>query len=275
MAVYSLAQRIKMVDLITRITNTKDAANSIKAMLMEAGKYGYRDLSYFFLLLDRTSFQKRSSICAVEEDINSFVIVKLAIHSCTANQENCWWKELYLNGMKVRCKLDTGAEVNVMSKTVFEQLPKRPKLTKTNTVLKPYGSGKLQPLGSSFVETIIKENGLTLRRNRRDLIYTKEDPPICAPPVDDSTDHFPPLETTQPQRLEFTLSATVQQLVKGYFRDVQQRSSMNFTNRWVLRFALNFVSDGKVVREVASAREQDMEIYEKRKGREQLDEQQS
>ncbi|ESO04431.1 hypothetical protein HELRODRAFT_172823 [Helobdella robusta] len=60
-------------------------------------------------------------------------------------------------------------------------------------------------------------------------------------------------------------------------------------NRWVLRSALNFASDGEVVREVgrefqrkkpekakvASAREQDMEIYEKRKGHEQLDEQQS
>ncbi|ESN91248.1 hypothetical protein HELRODRAFT_182104 [Helobdella robusta] len=68
---------------------------------------------------------------------------------------------------------------------------------------------------------------------------------------------------------------------------------------WVLRSALNFASDGEVVREVgkesqrkgpekakadlakecltrvASAREQDMEIYEKRKGHEQLDEQQS
>ncbi|ESN97047.1 hypothetical protein HELRODRAFT_178493 [Helobdella robusta] len=65
------------------------------------------------------------------------------------------------------------------------------------------------------------------------------------------------------------------QLIKLYFRDVQQRSSMNFENRWVLRSALNFASDGEVVREVASAREQNMEIYEKRKGHEQLDEQQS
>ncbi|ESO09135.1 hypothetical protein HELRODRAFT_169077 [Helobdella robusta] len=64
-------------------------------------------------------------------------------------------------------------------------------------------------------------------------------------------------------------------LIKRYFRDVQKRSSMNFENRWVLRSALNFASDGEVVREVASAREQDMEIYEKRKGHEQLDEQQS
>ncbi|ESN91404.1 hypothetical protein HELRODRAFT_165434 [Helobdella robusta] len=81
------------------------------------------------------------------------------------------------------------------------------------------------------------------------------------------------------------------------------RSSMNFANTWVFRPALNFVSDGEVAREggrapgkrankanadlakeclakkcltqVASAREQDMKIYEKRKGHEQLDEQQS
>ncbi|ESO11783.1 hypothetical protein HELRODRAFT_166825 [Helobdella robusta] len=89
---------------------------------------------------------------------------------------------------------------------------------------------------------------------------------------------------------------------------------MNFENRWVLRSALNLASDGEVVREVdrefqrkrpekakadlakecltrvkkkreqeddckperlASAREQDMEINEKRNGHEQLDEQQS
>ncbi|ESO00279.1 hypothetical protein HELRODRAFT_176143 [Helobdella robusta] len=49
------------------------------------------------------------------------------------------------------------------------------------------------------------EDGSTLRRNRRDLIYTKENPPICAAPVDDSTDHFPSLEATQPQRLEFPI----------------------------------------------------------------------
>ncbi|ESO00892.1 hypothetical protein HELRODRAFT_175388 [Helobdella robusta] len=39
------------------------------------------------------------------------------------------------------------------------------------------------------------------------------------------------------------------EFIKRYFRDVQQRSSMNFANRWVLRSALNFVSDGEVDRE--------------------------
>ncbi|ESO12022.1 hypothetical protein HELRODRAFT_158421 [Helobdella robusta] len=57
--------------------------------------------------------------------------------------------------------------------------------------------------------------------------------------------------------------------VKNYLRSTMSEE------RWVLRFAPNIASDGEVVREVASAREQDMEIYEKRKGHEQLDEQQS
>ncbi|ESN96508.1 hypothetical protein HELRODRAFT_163577 [Helobdella robusta] len=58
---------------------------------------------------------------------------------------------------------------------------------------------KHQAPRSYIVDT---EDGSTLRRNRRDLIYTKKVPLICAAPVDDSTDHFPPLKATQPQRLE-------------------------------------------------------------------------
>ncbi|ESO05890.1 hypothetical protein HELRODRAFT_159976 [Helobdella robusta] len=74
-------------------------------------------------------------------------------------------------------------------------------------------------------------------------------------------------------------ACTVSGCIKAKFGEAilekEKRSSMNFENRWVLRSALNFASDGEVVREVANAREQDMEIYEKRKGHEQLDEQQN
>ncbi|ESN99680.1 hypothetical protein HELRODRAFT_184382 [Helobdella robusta] len=48
----------------------------------------------------------------------------------------------------------------------------------------------------------------------------------------------------------YLMQLRIWQLIKRYFRDVQQLSSMNFENRWVLRSALNFVSDGEVVREV-------------------------
>ncbi|ESN97594.1 hypothetical protein HELRODRAFT_178030 [Helobdella robusta] len=44
------------------------------------------------------------------------------------------------------------------------------------------------------------------------------------------------------------LGSEMLHFIKRYFRDVQQRSSMTFANRCVLRFALNFVSDGKVIR---------------------------
>ncbi|ESN95544.1 hypothetical protein HELRODRAFT_179320 [Helobdella robusta] len=57
--------------------------------------------------------------------------------------------------------------------------------------------------------------------------------------------------------------------------DIMNICEVVVDGQWVLRSPLNFASDGEVVREVASAREQDMEIYEKRKGHEQLDEQQS
>ncbi|ESN96400.1 hypothetical protein HELRODRAFT_163461 [Helobdella robusta] len=44
-------------------------------------------------------------------------------------------------------------------------------------------------------------------------------------------------------------------LIKHYFHDVQLRSSMNFENRWVLRSALNFASDGEIVREALTDNE--------------------
>ncbi|ESN99311.1 hypothetical protein HELRODRAFT_162832 [Helobdella robusta] len=45
-----------------------------------------------------------------------------------------------------------------------------------------------------------------------------------------------------PERIVFKLARL--------FIDCLERSSMNFENRWVLRSALNFASDGEVVREV-------------------------
>ncbi|ESO03877.1 hypothetical protein HELRODRAFT_172902 [Helobdella robusta] len=91
----------------------------------------------------------------------------------------------------------------------------------------------------------------------------------------------------------YLLSSRFEIYVVGGDNKRRKRSLMNLANKWVLGFALNFVSDGEVAREVggefqkkgfkkffyilmvASEREQDMEIYEKKKGNEQLDEQQS
>ncbi|ESN96697.1 hypothetical protein HELRODRAFT_163793 [Helobdella robusta] len=42
----------------------------------------------------------------------------------------------------------------------------------------------------------------------------------------------------------------VAEIFNKLFDDKGERSSMNFENRWVLRSALNFASDGEIVREV-------------------------
>ncbi|ESN93125.1 hypothetical protein HELRODRAFT_181221 [Helobdella robusta] len=51
--------------------------------------------------------------------------------------------------------VEEGAKVNVISNEVFQQLPNEPKLRKMNTVLKPYGSGNLQPLKSAVIQARI------------------------------------------------------------------------------------------------------------------------
>jgi hypothetical protein len=45
----------------------------------------------------------------------------------------------------------------------------------------------LQPNVAPRSHVIETEYGSVLRRNRRDIIKTKEDPPVCAPPIDDSS----------------------------------------------------------------------------------------
>lgn len=100
-----------------------------------------------------------SAINSLERDITDFDIGEVKINSCSKDQDhkNSWWKEIVINGKKVSCKLDTGAEANVMPASVFERLPGKPRLQKTKTVLTAYGNSKIQPLGTTTLEARINE----------------------------------------------------------------------------------------------------------------------
>ena len=54
---------------------------------------------------------------------------------------------LMLNNTKVKVKLDTGAEVNVLPKRVWGRLEYKPFLEKTHTKLRGYGGNYLKVLG--------------------------------------------------------------------------------------------------------------------------------
>jgi hypothetical protein len=58
-----------------------------------------------------------------------------------------WTKTFIINGSVVNCKLDSGAEANVMSKSAFSKLNHRPNVCTTQSVLYGYGGNQLIPVG--------------------------------------------------------------------------------------------------------------------------------
>lgn len=69
------------------------------------------------------------------------------VQSEAPNKVKCWMKSFFVNGTVINCKLDSGAEANVMSKSVFESLRHRPQLRRTELILYGYGGNRLSPLG--------------------------------------------------------------------------------------------------------------------------------
>lgn len=61
--------------------------------------------------------------------------------------ENGWFKDLKIEDQTVNFKLDTGAEVNVISKELFEKLNNNFKVRKTDVILEAYGGFKINPIG--------------------------------------------------------------------------------------------------------------------------------
>jgi hypothetical protein len=79
-----------------------------------------------------------------EEDSEKFFVsevnmVKAGIKS--------WYSDLEIAGSKVRFKLDTGSEVNILPIGTVEQLKWRPEIKKCNTVLVAYGDHKVKVAG--------------------------------------------------------------------------------------------------------------------------------
>ena len=64
-----------------------------------------------------------------------------------------------MNGKSVKVKLDTGAEVNVMPKRVFDLIKdKKTLLSQTSTRLKGYGGNNIPVLGATKVQCEVNSN---------------------------------------------------------------------------------------------------------------------
>ena len=61
-----------------------------------------------------------SAVHVVQENHDTMFVGQLRIEACERSAQSCWWKQFDINRTNVSCKLDTGAEANVMSRSVFE-----------------------------------------------------------------------------------------------------------------------------------------------------------
>lgn len=78
-------------------------------------------------------------------DAESVAVDSVFIGSLNTNKD-CWQTAIRIGNKLVNCKVDTGAEVNVMPQRVYKQLRDKPSLTSTKTVLRTV-AGQLKPLG--------------------------------------------------------------------------------------------------------------------------------
>ena len=93
------------------------------------------------------SSSSSSTVHVLQESPDTMFVGHLHIDSCQKSSQSCWWKQFNINNTSVRCKLDTGAEANVMSSAVFESLSQPGTVHRASTVLTAYGNSKLCPLG--------------------------------------------------------------------------------------------------------------------------------
>jgi len=79
----------------------------------------------------------------------------LHISTCDGVKDHTsWWKDFEILGKRITCKLDSGAEANVMSFDVLKQLCPEPQLENTNTVLTSYSNDASRPLGMTVLPVL-------------------------------------------------------------------------------------------------------------------------
>lgn len=82
-----------------------------------------------------------------DESDNEVAIDKVFVASLDRDDKNSSWQTpIRIAGRLVNCKIDTGAEVNVMPQRVYKQLKDKPTLRTTSTVLHTV-AGQTKPLG--------------------------------------------------------------------------------------------------------------------------------
>lgn len=81
-----------------------------------------------------------------ESDAESVAIDSVFIGSLSGADKSSWQTAIRIGNKLVNCKIDTGAEVNVMPKRVYQQLREKPSLSPSKIILRTV-AGQVKPLG--------------------------------------------------------------------------------------------------------------------------------
>lgn len=81
-----------------------------------------------------------------ESDTESVAVDSIFVGSLSSEDKDSWKTAIRIGNKLVNCKIDTGAEVNVMPQRVYNQLRDKPSLESTKTVLRTV-AGQIKPLG--------------------------------------------------------------------------------------------------------------------------------
>lgn len=108
----------------------------------------------------RTGTQSTSNIAEVGEAADFYV--GTVQKQQTGNlSDSCWWEVIRINDTPINCKLDSGAEVNVMSFKTYKTLHHRPPLENTTIKLKGYATQAIKTLGKIQTQVDSKHASIT------------------------------------------------------------------------------------------------------------------
>ena len=79
------------------------------------------------------------------------------------DDDTSWWQNLIVNGESLRCKLDPGAQGNVMSLAVYDNIQGKPPLRRTGMALYDFASRRITPNG--IVSLDVKHKGVTYKQD--------------------------------------------------------------------------------------------------------------
>ena len=106
----------------------------------------------------KTGFSKRiHEVKNNDEEDNEIFLSELIINSLNKNTNtNEWLTDILIDDTKIKCKLDTGAQVNVISLNQLKQFKIMPKITETKTIVKAFGGTKIELAGECILECSFK-----------------------------------------------------------------------------------------------------------------------